>query len=347
MKSFLTQDDRSYLRLKHRESKEKRHADRIKVLLYLDKGFSYDEVGELLLLDDSTIRDYYVQYEQAGIEGLLEDHHKGKSSFLSEAQMNTLCAHIAVNLYTSSKPIIAHIKSEYGIAYTESGVKNLLHRMGFVYKKPKHVPCKADAEKQEEFIKQYEQLKQDKQPEDHILFMDGCHPMHNSQPAYGWIKKGEEKGLPSNTGRNRVNINGAYHIEKHEVVVREDESINAQSTIALLEQLLKRYPEGMMYIILDNARYYRSRLVKEFLEGNKERITFVFLPPYSPNLNLIERLWGFFKSKITHNRYCEKFAVFKQEAMEFFQNMDQYRTELESLMTENFQRLPNMIQNAS
>jgi transposase len=347
MDSFLNNNDRDYLRLKHGQEKEKRYADRIKAILLLDEGFSYGQVANWLMLDDDTIRDHYKQYESGGIDNLLRDAYKGRVSNLSAEQLKSLEQHLESQIYTEAKAIADYIESTYAVIYTCDGVRKLLHRIGFVYKKPKHVPSKANAEKQEEFIAKYEQLKGDKQPEDHILFMDGCHPMHNSQPAYGWIKKGTEKGLPSNNGRSRVNINGAYNIEKHEVVVRQDERINAQSTIALLEQLLERYPEGMMYIILDNARYYKCKLVTEFLENNKERITFVFLPPYSPNLNLIERLWGFFKSKTTHNKYYEKFAVFKHEAMAFFENMDQYRDELESLMTENFQRLPNMIHNTS
>jgi len=91
----------------------------------------------------------------------------------------------------------------------------------------------------------------------------------------------------------RVNINGAYDIAAHKVIIREDESINSQSTIALLEQMLKEQPLGLLYIILDNAKYYRSRIVKDFLEKN-QRIQFVFLPPYSPNLNLIERFMEIF-----------------------------------------------------
>ncbi|MBE7446540.1 MAG: hypothetical protein HS132_15405 [Planctomycetia bacterium] len=64
--------------------------------------------------------------------------------------------------------------------------------------------CKADPEKQKEFIEKYEQLKANKAAEDKILFMDGTHPQHNSMPAYCWIEKGEKKEIPSNTGRNMI-----------------------------------------------------------------------------------------------------------------------------------------------
>ena len=147
--------------------------------------------------------------------------------------------------------------------------------------------------------------------------------------------RSKEKSLKSNTGRNRININGAYNIDDHTVVVRQDDSINAQSTIALLEQMLDKQPQGMLYVVLDNARYYHAKLVTQFLADNS-RIEFVFLPPYSPNLNLIERLWKFFKKKTTYNSYYEKFAVFKQKCTDFFENIEQYNSELQTLMVENF-----------
>ena len=169
--------------------------------------------------------------------------------------------------------------------------------------------------------------------------MDGTHPLHNSQLGYGWIGKGKEKFIKANTGRERVNINGAYNVEEHKAIVREDESINAQSTVALMDQIKEQQGEGNIYLIADNARYYRSKLVSEYLQHN-ERIKIIFLPPYSPNLNLIERLWKWMKKKVTYNMYYEKFSAFREKTMEVLTNIGQYRKELENLMTENFQLFP-------
>ena len=346
MKSFLSANDRDYLRMKHRQMKEKRYADRIKAILFLDDGDSYSEVAQWLMLDDDTIRNYHQQYEKGGMENLLNDDYTGKSCYLTEQQLKELDQHAQGRIYTDSKELADYIEKTYGVTYTYDAVKKLLHRLDFVYKKPKLIPGKADAAKQQKFVEEYKQLKQTKEQEDKILFMDGVHPMHNVQPAYGWIKRGEEKALKSNTGRERVNINGAYNIEDHSITVREDESINSQSTIALFEQLLKKYPLGMLYIIHDNARYYKSKLVQEFLKEHT-RIQPKNLPSYSPNLNVIERLWGFFKSEITHNHYYEKFADFKKASMGFFENIKDYRKELESLMTDNFHIIPVPVSNSS
>ena len=174
--------------------------------------------------------------------------------------------------------------------------------------------------------------------DDELLFMDGVHPQHNPVSSYAWILKGQEKEVPTNTGRKRININGALNIKNYDTIAREDEPINAQSTIELLKQIEDAYPTAPnIYIIADNARYYRAQMVGEFLK--KSRIQFKFLPPYSPNLNLIERLWKFLKKKVINNCYYESYDVFKNTVMGFFENIANYHDELVTLLTEKFQTI--------
>jgi transposase len=204
-----------------------------------------------------------------------------------------------------------------------------------VYKKPKLVPGKADPQAQKEFLVEYENIKKNKGKNDPVYFMDAVHPHHNPVIACGWIKRGEDQEVPSNSGRQRVNINGAIDLERLEPVVRYDDSINADSTIALFDQLQElNIAAAWIYVICDNARYYRSKAVQEYLKNS--RIKLVFLPPYAPNLNLIERLWKFFKKKILYNRYYETFDEFRAACEEFFRNPRKYHRELRSLLTENF-----------
>lgn len=336
MSHFLSPTEVSSLRSMHKKSHEKRVCDKLKAILMLNSGYSYEMIAEVLLLDDSTIRRWHARYEEGGIEGLLADLYLGSGSYLTEKQKNALIDHLENNVYLTSKEICAYVLSEFNVDYTVKGMTNVLHKLGFRYKKPKHIPGKADVEAQLEFIEAYEKLKKKKKQEDRIYFMDGVHPLHNSQQAYGWIRKGTDMVIKSNTGRERLNLNGAYNIEDHTAVIQEAESINAQSTVSLLEKMMQNQPLGVIYIILDNARYYRSEMVTTFVKKNK-RIKLVFLPPYSPNLNVIERLWKLFKKKITYNTYYEKFSVFREHCLRFFKDLDKYRAELETLMTDNFQ----------
>jgi transposase len=326
------------LKQAHRACKDKRAADRIKAVYSLGMGFSVEDVVSILMLDEETLRNYVKRYQSGGINALITDHYLGSFSKLSAIQLQELTAHLEQNTYITVEAVIAHVEETYDVLYSVSGMTDLLYRLKFTYKKSKLVPAKADKEKQEHFLKQLEELRASKDKDDPILYMDGVHPQHNTMLAYGWIKKGQDNIIKSNTGRQRININGALDAETHAVITREDERINAQSTIALLEQIEAAYPlAAIIYVICDNARYYRSKLVGQFLETSK--IQLIFLPSYSPNLNLIERLWKFMKKKVLYNKYYEKFDVFKQTALGFFENIQQYKTELDSLLTNNFRVL--------
>jgi transposase len=324
------------LREAHRQTRDKRQADRIKAVVLLASNWSAEDVADALLVDPNTVRNHHKRYRAAGLPGLLHAAYRGSACELSESELAALDAHVQSNLYLTSKDVAAWVEETYQVSYTASGMTALLHRLGFVYKKPKLVPGKADPQKQEAFLAEYEELKKNKEEGDPILFMDAVHPQHNPVLGYGWIKRGQDRAVPSNTGRRRLNINGAIDLERMEPIVRYDESINADSTIALFAQILLAYAyASCIYIICDNARYYRSKAVRAYLENNP-RIQLVFLPAYAPNLNLIERLWKLFKKKTLYNRYYETFDAFRKACEDFFSNPQRYQTEIRSLLTENF-----------
>jgi len=336
MTGFLSQEEKNKLKGLHRASSSRKQGDKIKAILLLDQGYEYAEIASILLIDNSTVWRWHETYIRTGIPGLLKDNYIGGTSKLTESQMSQLIEHLECTMYLTAKEICAFVKKTFKIKYTPKGMTSLLHQLGFTYKKPKHIPGKADIEAQKAFIKKYRRIQKKKATEDRIYFMDGVHPMHNSQPAYGWIRKGQDMVLKANTGRQRINLNGAYNLEDHSVIIQETEMINAQSTISLLKEMLQKQQTGKVFVILDNARYYRSELVRLFVKKNK-RIRLVFLPSYSPNLNIIERLWKFFKKKVIYNIYYEKFTVFRKYCLNLFRHLEKCRPELQTLMTDNFQ----------
>jgi len=319
----------------HRSLRDKRQADRIKAVIALSKGWSAVQVAEILLFDEKTSRHYFECYQEDGLQALLDDNYSGAESKLDKHQMSELEGYLEEHIFTDAKSVIAHIYKQYKVRYSLSGVTDLLHRLGFSYKKPTHVPGKQDPAKQQAFLEEYEQLSASKGENDPIYFADATHPQHNSVPSYGWIKKGQEKELKANCGRQRLNINGAINIETFESTTGFYDTINAQATIDLFTKIEAKHPDAdAIYIIVDNARYYRSSLLKEHIKGTK--IKLIFLPPYSPNLNLIERYWKFFKKKILNNRYYETFEEFKLACKSFFRKRKKYLSELQTLLAENF-----------
>jgi len=332
----LSKKDRNEIKQLHRNCKQRKHADKLKAILLLDKGYSCVEVGEILLLDDDTVRGYRNTYLNQGAPLLLADNNKGRVSFLSSKQLDVLEKHLEEYTYMDSKGIVAWIEKEFQIKYSCSGINELLKRLGFVYKKPVLTPCKANVEKQEEFVREYKELKENLTLDDQIYFMDGVHPQHNTIASYGWIKKGQTKHLKTNNGRQRTNINGALNLATKELFYVEDERINSQTMIALLLLILEKQKKGKIHIVLDNARYYHSQIVKNFLKEHP-RIVLKFMPPYSPNLNIIERLWKILKKKVVYNKFYLKFADFRKQVILFLDNEIWKNEEFDKILSDNFQ----------
>ena len=341
MPGILTDEQVRILKQAHRTIRDKKLADRIKAVLSLNAGYEYSQVAKILLLDEVTLRRYVKQYQEKGIEGLLEYRYAGGKTSLTSNQEGELRVFLRDNTQRTAKDVANHIWKTYGISFSLIGITKLLHRLGFTYKKPKVIPGKADRAKQEAFLKTYEETKAKLEANDRIYFLDSTHPEHNTKPSYGWILKGKanDKFVKTNTGRNRLNLNGALNFHDKTAIVLEEETINKEATISLLETIRKKQKNGKVYLILDNASHHHARIVKRWILHHR-RFKLFFLPTYSPNLNLIERLWRFFHQRATWNRYFETFEEFRKTSLNFFKNLNFYEKELSTLLTDNFQLVP-------
>lgn len=338
MGKFLTPDQRDILQEAHHSSRLRKSADRIKTILFLDEGFSYEQTARLLMLDEMTIRRYEKEFQKDGIDGLLENRYRGSNGNLTAAQEEALRIYLKEHIYQTVKSVVAYVHDTYGKDYSIEGMTHLLHRLHFSYKKTKVIPGKYNAEKQEQFKEAYEELTENKNPEDRIYFVDACHPHHNNRPFYGWIYKGEEKSIKTNSGRERLNLNGALSLESMDITVLSEETINQHAMMRLCLTIAEKQLTGEIHFILDNASYNHGYELQLFLEDHP-RIHIHYLPAYSPNLNIIERLWRFFHEKMQNN-YFEKFPEFEQAVLTFFNNINQYYDELKTLLTDSFQTLP-------
>lgn len=329
------------LKLKHRETKDKRLADRVKVILSLNAGYSFSQIADILLLDEGTLRRYYNNYIEGGVDGLLELHYIGGQSNLSTKQEEKLKLYLEENTKRTAKEVLSYITETFNTTYTVVGTTKLLHRLGFTYKKPKIIPGKADKAKQDAFIETYKKIKENLKASDQLYFLDSSHPEHNTKPSYGWILKGKahDKILKTNTGRERLNLNGALNFLDKTAVVLDEEKVNHKAVLKLLRKLEEKHPKGKIYMILDNAAYYHAKEVTAWIKGHR-RFKLIFLPSYSPNLNVIERLWKFFHQQVTWNRYFETFKEFKKETLKFFRHLEKYRSDLDTLLTDNFHAVP-------
>lgn len=317
MKNLLSDEQRNLLRLQHKKERDKRVCDRIKAVLLSDEGWSTQQIAHVLLLSDEAIRQHILDYQTAH---KLKPENGGSIERLSDQQSKLLEAHLQEHTYLYIKDIITYVKSIYGVDYTVSGMTHWLKRHSFSYKKPALVPGKANEEQQKQWIVEYEKLKQGLPGDETICFMDGVHPTHNTQLAYGWIRKGFRKEICANSGRLRLNLSGAIDLISKKLHIQEDETLNADSTISFLKKIEVAYPnKNRIHLFSDNARYYKNKAVKNHLEHSK--IILHFLPPYSPNLNPIERLWKWMKEQVMYNTYYEYFEDFKLAIIGFLESV--------------------------
>ena len=193
---------------------------------------------------------------------------------------------------------------------------------------------------QEDFIQKILELKTKCEKDNEILlFLDPVHQIHNNENGYAWQRKGKAgtKKVLSNTGRRRLNIIGALNpINISMTSLITECKCDREVIKAFLGEIRKDYPENIkINLILDNASYNRAYDVQKLAE--ELNINLIYLPPYSPNLNLIERIWKFFKKKITKNNYHPTFEEFYQAVNAFFKGFCNFQEELKSLLTFNFE----------
>jgi len=325
----ITTAEYESLLVAHRLTKGKKQADRIKAMVALYRGYNLITICDMLLIDARTIRRWHRAFKTGGIDQLIISKTVSHNQKLTSEQEQQLAARLSIKLYADAKQVQALVAELFGVCYSLAGVTALLHRLGFSYHQPKIIPGKADEEKQRAALAVLEQLQTQIAPE-RIYYADGVHPVHGTVAAKGWIKKGEIREIKTNTGRDRLNINGALNLSG-EIVYREDKTLNAEATIKLFEALLNKHPEGRVYVICDNARYYYAKLVRQWCQEN-QRLKVVHLPPYSPNLNLIERLWRLMRDKVLVNTYYPAFKDFKTAILQFMDHPEEQQDAIRRLL---------------
>ena len=338
MELQLSNDDIKELRrIQKKDRFHRRRFVKATVLLMINRGLSYEDIKDSLSLNESTISRYVKGFRSKGLKAYLEDGYLPYTGRLSAEQLTLLSNHLDDYLYEEAEAVCRYVKATFGIAYTISGMTDLLHRLGFVYKQTKAVPSKADEQAQLEFLQQTlpEVIEEAKKGEAVVYFADGAHPTHNTKTGKGWIRKGKDFAIDCNSGRKRVNINAAVNALKPEHLVYDiGPTINAQSTQNLCRQLLKKHQRKKLYFICDNARYNKNGMLKEW--AKKQRVEFIYLPGYSPNLNLIERLWRLLRKKVINSTYYDTFDKFKKGISNFLENIKSYKPALRTLLTLNF-----------
>lgn len=333
----LTKKEKETLESRHKQSRDGRERDRIKAVLLSDEGWSSLMISQALRKHETSINRHLNEYrtnQKLTIESGSSESH------LNTEQTRQLIQHLCQKTYGHQHQIVAYIEQVFSVKYSISGLNKWLHKNGFSYKKPKGVPHKFDEKKQAEFIEKYKTIKNSLKDDEPLLFMDAVHPTQATKITHGWIQKGLDKSIETTGSRTRLNIVGAIRLgHLTDTIVEQYKTVNGESIVDFLKKTRQCYSSsGIINLVLDGAGYHRSKLVVD--EAKKQNITLHYLPPYSPNLNPIERLWKVMNEYARNNQYFATAKLFRESIEKFFKlTLPDIADSLDSRINDNFQKL--------
>ncbi|KHD28693.1 DDE endonuclease [Xenorhabdus nematophila] len=265
MKINLTETQKEALELMHDTTRDGRVRDRIKAVLLASEGWTAPMIAQALRIHETTVSRHL---KDDFSEENLTPKNGGSESHLSARQTAELIEYLTENLLHTTAQIVDYIRTRWQVMFTVPGITKWLHRQGFSYKKPKGVPHKLDADKQQKFRDDYQALKDKVGQDEPILFIDAVHPTQATKLSHGWIRKGQVKTLETTGSRTRLNILGALNLQRiEETIIREYATINAKNVVLFFGAIRETYPLSQKVpIILDGAGYHRSELVQFFAE---------------------------------------------------------------------------------
>jgi len=344
----ISEPDAAVAKVEKRTNKSAIIRDRFLVLHLLYHGYTQEACAEIAAISLNTVNNYVRLYKRQGIAGLYSLNYRGRTSCL-EAAKESLISDINELGASNVAQIRAHIRAKYGLFPGTESLRRFLHKSGIKRRKANIVPCgrkdvQAWEQKQADFLEKtlnpmiYRALKK----EEDLLFSDTAHFVQGKYDAYVWSNKAVN--LPSSHGRYRVNVIGFLDISDKRVIYgQNDKYVSAQEIIEQLRKLREQHytdRQRVLNIIMDNARYQHCKHVKQVAE--ELNINLVFLPAYSPNLNLIERLWKEAKKMISQKFYEGKKEFYQaiSDTMEHF-NAPEFLTKFQTLFTTKFQVFKN------
>lgn len=332
----FTEEDREILNYERFHHPHPRVQLKMEVLWLKSQNLPLKLICKLADISPNTLRAYCGQYQNGGVEKLKEINFNQPKSELESHKM-TIRQYLELNPPANINQAAQQIENLTGIKRSPSQVRKFLKSIGMRCLKVGAIPAKADPDKQEEYKrdKLEPRLEEARQGVRAVFFVDAAHFVMGAFLGMIWCF--QRIFIKSPSGRKRFNVLGALNAITHEIIlVSNDSYITAIQVCELLQKLADLGLSVPITLVLDNARYQKCRIVQDLAELLE--IELLYLPTYSPNLNLIERLWKFVKKKCLYGKYYEDFAQFSSAISACLTDAHlQHKNELDSLLTLRFQ----------
>jgi transposase len=339
---ILTAEQQQDIERRRKGTLDRRLYQRLTALLAVAAGHPREDLATLLGVSLTQLSEWLRIFRNDGLEALCTLHNKGDPGNLTSNQVAQLKAQVSTGCFRNADQIRHWLEATFEVHYSSSGVKDLLKRIGVSYHKVSGFLWKGDPDKQQAFVKRIARHQREAKPQGaprtRRYYVDACHPIWGLDLVFScWLLLGQRLLVGMGSGRKRLNILGAYCPDDHEYVDLRltRDNINGAQFVNFLRLLRSLHPETEKFILyVDGARYYSSPVVKEWLKRHPQ-FHLSQIPAYSPNVNLIERLWKFMRAKALA-KWHKTFADMQAAVSSVLDHLETYRGELQTLMTEKF-----------
>lgn len=302
-------------------------------------GVPLEMIATSLKVTTRSVSHYLAEYREGGLQATMEDRAYCPMSSL-EPFIDRLADSFDATPVGCTRQARRRILEITGLEMSPSQTRRIMKRLGMRYRKSGQIPCKADPDKQLEFLDEKLQPRLDEAAagERKVFFVDAAHFVMGAVVGMLWCMS--RVFVRGASGRKRYNVLGAVDSQSKRITtVTNDTYITAPTVCELLAKLHRENPGIPLTLVLDNARYQKCRLVTS--RAAELGMEMLYLPAYSPNLNIIERLWKFIKKDSLSNAYHESFGEFTGAIDAKIKEANTtLRSQMKSLMSLNFQTLP-------
>jgi len=344
MRSIIfTADDRRALARDRSHHPDPRVQRKMEVLWLKSHGLNHDQIAAYADVSRRTVQRYLDQYIAGGLPRLRQGQWHRPQSSLAEHRAS-LEEYFAKHPVRSAKQARAIIEQRTGIRRGLSQVRHFLKdHLGLRWRKTGTIPVPPKktvaehAREQAAFLREdlEPRLKQARRGRRQVYFVDAAHFVF--APFLGFLWCAARWFVRAASGRKRYNVLGALDAVTHRLIrVTNRDYINAESVCALLRAVAAAGVGLPITLVLDNARYQKCAVVQALAKSLG--IELLYLPGYSPNLNLIERLWRFLRKESLDSTYYEDFTQFTTAIDQCLDSLPTvHRSEMETLLTHRFQ----------
>jgi len=303
----IQKDEKEYVLLieHYKKSKTRLMRERVHCILLSMQGNSPPKIAEILFRDEDTIRGWIKSYDTHHLTSIFPKYSgntnasKLTADQLAEIQQTISSSPDSASglpgAFWSLKKLKGYISAMYGVVYeSDRSYHHIFTLSNFSFKLPEGFDKRRDDTLVAQRMQEISKAVQQKQREGYeIFYADECSLSWETEYRRVWLPKGKKTILRVNREKSRVHYFGALNAaSKKEELIKLDWQ-NTDNIIEALRELRERYKEKKLCIVWDNARWHRSRQLKELLGKDKEfeHLHFIWLPPYAPDHNPQERVW--------------------------------------------------------